>query len=92
VICIPNIPAAAKALRQNQKRRARNLARKDALKKVIKQIKKFLAAGDEAKARELIPQLAQRADRAAARGTLHPNKAARIKSRLMRQLAKPAAR
>jgi small subunit ribosomal protein S20 len=90
---IPNIKAAEKALRQNVKRRARNLQRKEGLKKVVKEMKKHLAAGDAAKARELVPQMMQAADKAVAKGTIHRNKAARMKSRLMSQLggsAKPA--
>ncbi|MBI1744484.1 30S ribosomal protein S20 [Candidatus Acetothermia bacterium] len=84
---IPNIKAAAKALRQNEKRRARNLKRKEGLKKIVKEMKRHLAAGDAAKARELAPQLMQATDKAVAKGTIHRNKAARIKSRLLSQLA-----
>jgi len=40
-----------------------------------------LEAGDKDAARALIPELAQAADKAAKRNTIHANKAARIKSR-----------
>lgn len=67
-------------------RRQRNLKRKEALKWAIKRLKKAIAAGDRAKAQELVPQLMKAADKAAKRRVIHPNKAARIKSRLMRRL------
>jgi small subunit ribosomal protein S20 len=52
----------------------------------MKQLKKALAAGDKAKAEELVPELMKVADKAAKQRTIHPNKAARIKSRLMKRL------
>jgi small subunit ribosomal protein S20 len=73
-------------MRQNLVRRQRNLKRKEALKWAIKRLKKAIAAGDRAKAQELVPQLMKAADKAAKRRVIHPNKAARIKSRLMRRL------
>jgi len=54
---------------------------------VIKQIKEYLAAGEPEKARELIPQLMKTADKAASHGAIHPNRAARIKSRWMRKVS-----
>ncbi len=89
---IPNTKAAEKALRQNQKRRARNLQRKEGLKKIVKEMKKLLTAGEAAQARELVPKLMQAADKAVAKGTLHRNKAARLKSNLMSQSAEKAAK
>lgn len=62
------------------------MRRKSVLKRVVKQIERQIAAGDKAKAQELISQLMKAADKAAKTGTIHPNKAARIKSRLMRKL------
>lgn len=62
------------------------MQRKQALKRVMKQLKKALAAGDKAKAEELVPELMKVADKAAKHRTIHPNKAARIKSRLMKRL------
>lgn len=62
------------------------MKRKQALKRVVKQIEKRIVAGDKAKAQELISQLMKAADKAAKTGAIHPNKASRIKSRLMRKL------
>jgi len=86
VIEIPNIRSAEKRLRQSEKRRLRNRARKRAVKKVIKQIRIHLAAGEKEEARALIPQLAKAADKAAQRHAFHKNKASRIKSRWMRKI------
>jgi len=86
VIGIPNTRSAKKRLRQSLARRERNLMRKRALKQAIKQLKRAIAAGDKQKAQELIPQLMKAADKAAKRRAIHPNKAARIKSRLMKRL------
>jgi len=73
-------------LRQNVKRRARNRRRLTALKRVTKELERHLAAGEQEQARELLPKLMQAADRAAAKGPLHRNKAARIKSKWVRRV------
>jgi len=86
VIDIPNTRSAIRQLRKSKKRRERNLKRKGVLRRVVKQIEKQIVAGDKAKAQELINQLMKAADKAAKTGAIHPNKAARIKSRLMRKL------
>jgi len=81
VSTIPNIASASKRLRQSQKRRGLNRAKKAAIKRVEKQIRLHLEAGDKEAARALLPELAQAADKATKRNTIHANKAARIKSR-----------
>lgn len=53
---------------------------------MTKELEGYLAAGEKEKARELLPKLMQAADRAAAKGPLHKNKAARIKSKWMRRV------
>jgi small subunit ribosomal protein S20 len=73
-------------MRQNPVRRQRNLQRKRAIKQVMKELRRAIEAGDKAKAEELVPQLMSAADKAAQRRAIHPNKAARIKSRWMRRL------
>lgn len=73
-------------MRKSLKRRARNRRRLAALKRVIKELRRHLAAGERERAQELLPKLMQAADRAAAKGPLHRNKAARIKSKWMRKV------
>lgn len=86
MIKIPNIRSAKKRLRQSGKRRGLNRAKKSALKRVTKQIKTHLAAGDRDLARALLPELAKVTDKAAKHHTIHKNKASRIKSRWTRKV------
>ena len=81
---MPNIKAAIKWVKQSEKRQARNLATKTKLKTIFKKAK---AAGDVAQGRGVESQL----DKAAGKGVIHPNKAARKKSRLAKALSKPVA-
>ena len=87
--------SAKKRMRQNAKRRIRNRARTSQLKTAIK---KLLALIHDRKAEEAARQfraVSGLLDRSADHGTIHPNKAARTKSRLSARLkgleAKPAA-
>ena len=81
VIEIPNIASAAKRLRQSEKRRGQNRARKAEIKRTVKQIRRAIEAGDKSGAVALLPQLAKAADKAAQRHAIHRNRAARIKAR-----------
>ena len=73
-----------KRLRQSDKRRGFNHARKLALKKVIRELRLSIGSGDKEKALSLLPQLAKLTDKAAKRNAIHKNKANRIKSRWMK--------
>jgi small subunit ribosomal protein S20 len=86
VVAIPNIRSAKKRLRQSEKRRGLNRARKAALKRVIKQIRVHIASGDREAAVALLPQFAKAADKAAQHHAIHKNKASRIKSRWMKKV------
>ena len=74
---MPNLPSAKKRLRQDEKKRARNTAAKTRIKT---EVKKALAGEDSKTAFGAI-------DRAAAKGVIHKNTAARKKSRLAKRLA-----
>ncbi|MDP9017513.1 MAG: 30S ribosomal protein S20 [Candidatus Eremiobacteraeota bacterium] len=76
---MPNIKAATKWVRQTEKRTTRNLDVKTRLKTLFKKATK---AADEAQARSVEAQF----DKAASKGIIHPNKAARKKSRLARAI------
>jgi small subunit ribosomal protein S20 len=80
---VPNIKAADKWVRQSEKRALRNLETKTRLKTLFKKAK---AANEPAVASSVESQF----DKAAARGIIHPNKAARKKSRLAKALSKQA--
>ncbi len=67
-------------------RRQRNLRRKQAIKRVIKELRRAIEAGDKEKAEGLVPQLMSVVDKAAKHRTIHPNKAARLKAKWMKRL------
>lgn len=78
---MPNLRSAKKRLRQDEKKRLRNSIVKTRVKT---ETKKALAGGDGKTAFGAI-------DRAAAKGVIHKNAAARRKSRLAKRLAASAA-
>jgi small subunit ribosomal protein S20 len=75
--------SAIKAHRQSIKRRLRNRAVKSATKTAIKRATDTIASGDIDAAREAVRAAISTLDRAAQKGVLHPNNAARRKSRLL---------
>lgn len=79
---MPITSSAKKALRQSLKRHNRNLAKKEAYKRLIRDIKKLLAAGKNKEAEKILPQLYKALDKAAKTNVIKKNKAARLKSRL----------
>jgi small subunit ribosomal protein S20 len=74
---VPNIKAAEKWVRQTEKRTLRNRDAKTRLKTLYK---KAAAAGDAT----TVSSVERQFDKAAQKGIIHPNKAARKKSRLAR--------
>jgi small subunit ribosomal protein S20 len=89
---LPNTKSAAKALRQNEKRRERNWVHRGRARTAVKKARLAMVSGDVEMAREAIRQAASMLDRAAQKGTIHPRNAARRKSRLMKQMAQLEAR
>jgi small subunit ribosomal protein S20 len=79
---MPNTPSAHKRLRQNLKRQNRNRAVKSLIRKRIRQLREAVAGGDIEQAEATYRVAAKHLDRAGARKVIHPNKAARQKSRL----------
>lgn len=68
------------------RRRERNLARKAAYKKEVKQYEKLIAARKRGEAKELLPAVYKALDKAAKAGVIKKNKARRLKSRLAAKL------
>ncbi len=81
---MPNNASAQKRQRQEQKRRLRNRMVKSVVKTNVTKARQALASGVESEAavRAAVSEL----DRAAKKGVIHRNNAARRKSRLMKQL------
>ncbi len=78
-----NSKQAEKRIRQSLIRRDRNRAAMSRLRTSIKQLR-TVADSDVAKAHELLPSTLSLIDATARRGVIHPNAAARRKSRLTR--------
>jgi small subunit ribosomal protein S20 len=88
---MPNTKSAKKRLRQSLERRSRNRAVKSSLKTQIKKVHAAVEDGDGAAGIDEFRLAAKKLDQAAAKGVIHRNKAARLKSRLTKRLkAKPA--
>jgi small subunit ribosomal protein S20 len=82
---MPNNASAKKRMRQEQKRRLHNRSIKSLVKTQITKARQAIVAADadaEASVRAAVSEL----DRAAKKGVIHRNNAARRKSRLMKQL------
>ncbi len=74
-----------KAARASERKRLRNKAVKSATKTWITKAEKAIAAGNLEAAEPLVIQAISALDRAAEKGVIHPNNAARRKSRLMKK-------
>jgi small subunit ribosomal protein S20 len=83
---MPTTQSAKKRLRQEQKRRARNRSTKSAIRTLER---KVLEAKSAEEAREVRDELYAALDRAAAKGVIHENKAARRKSRIAKHVESP---
>ncbi|AEX85507.1 30S ribosomal protein S20 [Marinitoga sp. 1135] len=84
---MPNVKSAKKRVRQTAKRRLRNKSYKTRVKNSIK---KVLAAVEAKKEREEVLELLNNAfsviDKAAKKGVIHKNNAARKKARIHRKV------
>ena len=83
---MPQIASAAKSLRQNEKRRLLNKARKTEIRTLRKKLLRAIHDEDAKGARSLYKRFSKRVDQAASKGVLHKNNAARSKSRLAKHL------
>lgn len=77
-----NIQSMKKDLRRNAKARVVNQAVKSSLKTYIKKVRTAAATKDEAQAAEALRSAYKAIDKAAQRGIIHKNQAARRKSRV----------
>lgn len=83
---MPNNAAAEKRMRQEQKRRLHNRSIKSLVKTQITKARHAVDDGVGEDAVEAVRLAQSELDRAAKKGVIHPNNAARRKSRLMKQL------
>ena len=83
---LANIRSAIKRNRQNEKRRLHNRIFRGSTRTQIRKVRNSIISGDEKSAAEEVKRAIAQLDRAAAKGIIHKNNAARRKSRLMAQL------
>jgi len=81
------VPAPSKRDKQSVKRFEQNRATNTRLRNLSKNFYRALEAGDEERARQLRDESQRTYDKAATKGIIHPNKAARKVSRLDKALA-----
>ena len=79
---MPNIKSAAKRMRQAARRRQRNRSVKAELKTEVRKVRDALSTGNAQAGQDHLRSAAKALDQAAAKGVIHRNKAARLKSRL----------
>ncbi|MHC4939855.1 MAG: 30S ribosomal protein S20 [Planctomycetota bacterium] len=80
-----------KNIRKSEKRRLHNRGLNAAMRTEIKKVRTALESGDVEGAKAGFPRAQKLLDKAAKTNRMHPNKAARTKSRLARDIAKAAA-
>lgn len=85
---MPNKPAAVKSLRQNQKRRDFNRQMKSRMKTAIKNIEVAISEHKTEQIKQDLQKTVSVIDRTAQKGIIHEKKAARLISRLTRQVNK----
>jgi small subunit ribosomal protein S20 len=79
---MPTTKSAKKRHRQSLERRATNRATKSSIKTQVRKVREAIVAGDLGKAETEFRLTAKKLDRAGVKRVIHPNAAARTKSRL----------
>ncbi len=83
---MPNTRSARKQVRVTQRRRLRNKSIQSLCKTNITKAERLIFSGELELAQEAAVAAISSLDRAAEKGVIHPNNAARRKSRLMKKL------
>ncbi|HEY88320.1 MAG TPA: 30S ribosomal protein S20 [Thermoflexia bacterium] len=81
-----NKKSAKKHIRSSKRKWLKNRYILGKMRGALKSVRNAIAAGDVEQAKALMPQAAKELDKAAHKNVIHKNKAARLKSRLMRQI------
>lgn len=83
---MPTSKQAKKRVRQGEKKRQHNRIIRSTLRTQIKKVEKAIADNDTAAVQELYRAMESRIDKAARKGIIHKNAAARKKARLAKRL------
>lgn len=81
-----NIKSAIKRNKQNEKRRQQNRVFRGEARTMVKKARVAIAAEEKEQAKANVLAAVKALDKAASKGVIHKNNAARRKSRLMKQL------
>ncbi|WP_094602913.1 30S ribosomal protein S20 [Sporomusa silvacetica DSM 10669] len=79
---MPNIKSSERSVKTDAERRARNYSVRSAIKTSTRKVEEAVTAGKADEAKNLLINAASVIDKAAAKGVIHKNAAARKKSRL----------
>ncbi len=82
-----NIKSAEKRIERSAKERSRNRAQRSRVRSAVRDVRQAVEDGDQAKAQELLADTLSLVDVTARKNVIHPNAAARTKSRLTRAVA-----
>ncbi|MEQ1561473.1 MAG: 30S ribosomal protein S20 [Nitrospira sp.] len=85
---MPITTSAKKALRSSSKKRGFNIAKKESINKVVKQVKKLVLEKKTKEAKALMPQVQKILDKSVKTGLLKKNTASRKKSRISAMISK----
>ena len=86
-----NVKSAIKSIRQDIKKTARNRPVRSSLKTYVKNAVTRINLGDKETSQEVVRIAISKLDKAAQKGIIHKNQAARRKSRLAKKLNKQFA-
>lgn len=81
-----NTAQARKRARQAIRNRTRNVAQRSFMRTTVKNVEKAVVAGDKAAAEVAFQLAVPTLDKAARKNLIHANKAARLKSRLVKSI------
>ena len=81
-----NTKSAKKQIRNSYRKWLRNRYIKGQVRSALRMVNAAIESGNVEEAKALMPRAASQLDKAARKHIIHANKAARIKSRLMRRI------
>ncbi|MDP4083448.1 MAG: 30S ribosomal protein S20 [Bacillota bacterium] len=82
---MPNIKSAIKRVKTTEVRNSQNTTAKSAMRTAVKKVEAAVTANNSAAVNESLAGAASKLDKAAAKGLIHKNAAARKKSRLAKK-------
>jgi small subunit ribosomal protein S20 len=83
---MPNIKSAIKRVKTNEAHNAQNTAVKSSMRTAVKKAEAAVTVNDATAAKEVFADAASKLDKAASKGLIHKNAAARKKSRLAKKV------